>query len=91
VVALRSGAAGIVHGDFVTFGLMGLVGVLARPSRALLDLATIALGYSAVRFVIFPLTDARYFALFFVTAGILLASSAHSLPRNSDRNGQAAL
>jgi hypothetical protein len=75
VVALRSGVAGIIHGDFAAFGLMGVVGLLRRPSRALLDLTVITVCYSAGRFVVFPLAEARYFVLFFAVTGILLASS----------------
>jgi hypothetical protein len=74
-IALRSGVAGIIHGDFAAFGLMGVVGLLQRPSRALWDLTVITACYSAGRFVVFPLADARYFALFFIVMGILLASS----------------
>ncbi|MFZ0808327.1 MAG: hypothetical protein WAN03_19190 [Candidatus Sulfotelmatobacter sp.] len=74
--ALRSGLAGVIHGDFAAFGLMGVIGLLHRPSRALLNLTVITVLYSAGRFVVFPLADARYFALFFVVMGILPASSS---------------
>ena len=75
IAALKSGLAVIVHGDFITFGLMGLVGLLRRPGRALLGLGAIAVVYSAGRFLVFPLAEGRYFGLFFVAMGILLASS----------------
>jgi len=75
ISALKSGFPAIIHGDFITFALMGLVGLLKRPGRALLSLAAITAVYSAARFLIFPLVESRYFALFFVAMGILLASS----------------
>jgi hypothetical protein len=75
IAALRSGVAVVLHGDFATFALMGLVGLLRRPSRALLGLGAITVVYGAGRFVVFPLAEVRYFAPFFVAMGILLASS----------------
>jgi hypothetical protein len=75
MTALRSGVAAVVHGEFTAFGLMGLVGLLRRPGRALLGLAAITVVYSTGRFVVFPLAEGRYFGLFFAAMGILLTSS----------------
>ena len=80
IAAFRSGVAVIVHGDFVTFGLMGFVGLLRRPRHAILGMGAITVFYSAGRFLVFPLADERYFALFFVAMGILLASSLVPAP-----------
>ncbi|HME32899.1 MAG TPA: hypothetical protein VKG65_09130 [Terriglobales bacterium] len=79
----RAGMVGIVHGNFIVFGLMGLLGWLKRPSRAISGLAIVTVVYSVVRFLIFPLADERYFALFFVATGILLASVAMTPPESA--------
>jgi hypothetical protein len=75
LVALRAGAAAGVHGQFIAFSLMGLAGFLRRPTRAITGLTAGALVFSAGRFLVFPLTDERYFGLFFLAMGISLAST----------------
>lgn len=75
LAALRSGMGAVLHGDFIAFALMGLVGLLKRPPRAILGLMLVTVTYSASRFVIFPLVEGRYFGMFFLAMGIAMASS----------------
>jgi hypothetical protein len=75
VVALRAGVAEVLHGDFIAFALMGVVGLLKRPTSAILGLVIVTVAYSTSRFVIFPLVEGRYFGLFFLVMGISLVST----------------
>lgn len=83
LAALRSGVAVVAHGDFSTFVLMGVAGLLSRPGQATMSLGGIAILYSTERFLVFPLAEERYFALFFAAMGILLMSSLGSALRRT--------
>lgn len=84
LVALRAGVASVLHGDFITFALMGLVALLRRPGSTILGLILVTVAYSASRFVIFPLVEGRYFGMFFLAMGISLASTL-AAPRFSSK------
>ena len=75
VVALRAGVTAVLHGDLISFALMGIVGLLRRPTSAILGLISVSVAYSASRFLIFPLFEGRYFGMFFLAMGISLAST----------------
>jgi hypothetical protein len=75
LVALRAGVTAIIHGDFIAFALMGAVGLLRRPPRAVVGLTIVALAYNAIHFLIYPLVEIRYFGLFYLAMGISLAST----------------
>jgi hypothetical protein len=75
LVALRAGVSAILHGDFIAFTLIGVVGLLRRPPLAVLALMIVALTYNAAHFLIYPLVEIRYFGLFYLAMGISLAST----------------
>jgi hypothetical protein len=75
LTALRTGVTAILHGDFIAFALMGAVGLLRRPPRAILGLTLVALAYNAIHFLIYPLVEIRYFGLFYLAMGISAAST----------------
>lgn len=75
LVALRAGVAAVLHGDFIPFALMGVVGFLSRPTAAILGLMIVTIAYSGSHFLIFPLVEGRYFGLLFLAMGISLAAS----------------
>jgi hypothetical protein len=79
LAALRTGVAAVLHGDFIGFGLMGLVGLLRRPPAAILRLAIVALAYNVSHFVLLPLVEVRYFALFYLAMGLSVASTLIAL------------
>jgi len=73
-VALRSGVSALVNGSFGTYFLFGLVGYLASRKRAIGEIFAIVVIFSAIHFVIFPLPEDRYLALFYVVAGLVVIS-----------------
>lgn len=75
LVALRTGVTAIIHGDFIAFAIMGVVGLLRRPPRAVVGLTIVALVYNAGHFLMYPLVEIRYFGLFYLAMGISLAST----------------
>jgi hypothetical protein len=74
LVALRAGVTALVHGDFIPFALMGVVGLLRRPTGAILGLTIVAVAYNASHFLIYPLVETRYFGLFYLAMGLSVAS-----------------
>ncbi len=72
---LRMGIAGALHGHYIPFLLMGLVGLLRRRSRAIVGLTIITFVYTAAHLVIYPVPETRYFGLFFAVMGIATASA----------------
>jgi hypothetical protein len=83
LAALRTGVTTIVHGDFIAFALMGLVGILKRPPRAILGLAIVALVFNALHFLMYPLVEIRYFGLFYLAMGITAASTLVGRPSSA--------
>jgi hypothetical protein len=75
LVALRAGLSDALHGPYILFLLMGIVGVLARPTKAVLGLAATTALYTAAHVVIFPNPETRFFGPFFVAMGVTLVSS----------------
>lgn len=88
LAGLRNGVAAVMHGDFLLFALMGVVGFLRRPSRGIWGLMVVTVVYSAGRFVLFPLVEDRYFALFFVATGIALASTLRPASAGKEAAGR---
>jgi hypothetical protein len=72
---LRGGVAALIHGDFITFAMMGVVALLRRPRGAISGLMMVTVPYSAMRFLMYPLVEGRYYGLFFVVMGIALATT----------------
>ena len=75
LAALKIGISGVVHGPYIPFFLMGTVGLLRRPSRALIGIAAVTMGYTAAHLVIFPNPETRFFGPFFAAMGLVLAST----------------
>lgn len=75
LVALRAGTTALVHGDFIPFALMGVVGILKRPPSAILGLVMVAVVHNACHFLMYPLVETRYFGLFYLAMGISAASA----------------
>jgi hypothetical protein len=75
LMALRTGMTALVHGDFIPFALMGVVGILRRPTSAILGLVIVAVVYNASHFLMYPLVETRYFGLFYLAMGISAAST----------------
>lgn len=72
---LRMGIAGALHGHYIPFLLMGVVGLLRRRSHAIVGLTIVTLICAAAHLVIYPVPETRYFGLFFAVMGIAMASA----------------
>ena len=75
LAALKMGISGVLHGPYIPFILMGTVALLRRPSRAVVGVAAVTMGYTATHLVIFPNPETRFFGPFFAAMGLALASS----------------
>ncbi len=75
LAGLKSGISGLVHGSYIAFTLMGIVGVLRRPSYGIVGLAAVTGAYAAAHFILLPNPETRYFGPFFAGMGIVLAST----------------
>lgn len=89
LTALRSGLDGALHGPYILFFLMGVVGLLRRPSPALLGVSVTTCVYTVAHLIIFPNPETRFFGPFFVAMTLLLASTlAASAPDNQRSFGR---
>ena len=68
--ALRRGINGLLNGNFVPFFLLGLIGFFASAKRVMGKAFAVVVVFSAAHFIIFPLTEDRYLAVYFVLAGL---------------------
>lgn len=84
---LRMGIAGALHGYYIPFILMGLVGLLRRASLAIVGLTIVTLLYAAAHLIIYPVAETRYFGVFFAAMGIATASAVSA--KASERTAPA--
>jgi hypothetical protein len=82
---LRSGITDLINGNFVTYLMFGVISYLAAKNQVLGRIFLIVLAFSAVHFVLFPLVEDRYFALYYVVTGLTAigALSAHTRALNA--------
>lgn len=75
LAAVRVAAAGVLHGAHIPFLLMGIVGLLRHPPRAVFGLAITTMAYTMGHLILYPVAEPRYFGVFFAAMGIVLATS----------------
>jgi hypothetical protein len=75
LAALKTGASGVIHGQYIPFFLMGVVGVLRRPPQAILGFGAVTTVYTAAHLIIFPNPETRFFGPFFVAMVVAVAAS----------------
>jgi hypothetical protein len=73
--ALRSGIVGLLNGYFVPFLLLGVFGFLASRSPVMKTIFVIAMTFSFMHFIIFPLPEDRYLSLFYVITSLTAITS----------------
>jgi len=83
LTALKSGLSGVIHGPYILFFLMGLVGLLRGTSPALLGVAVTTCLYTASHLIIFPNPETRFFGPFFVAMGLLMVSTLTTSARDT--------
>ena len=89
LTALKAGIGGALHGPYIPFLLMGIVGLLRRASRAVVGLIAVTVVYTAAHLIIFPNPEPRFFGAFFAAMGIALASTLFT--SSSEQLGTAQL
>lgn len=70
LTALKTCLSGVLHGMYIPFFLMGVVGLLRRPPLSILGVATTTTLYTGAHLVIFPNPETRFFGPFFVANGL---------------------
>jgi hypothetical protein len=85
LVALRGGVTAVIHGEFIPFALLGVVGLLRRPPGAILGLTIVSVAYCASHFMIYPDVEERYFGLFFLAMGVSAAFAIVAPPSSTAR------
>jgi hypothetical protein len=75
LAALKLCLSGVLHGMYIPFLLMGVVGVLRRTPLPILAVATVTTVYTGAHLVIFPNPETRFFGPFFVAMGLALMST----------------
>jgi hypothetical protein len=75
LAALKLCLSGVLHGMYIPFLLMGVVGVLRRAPLPILAVATVTAVYTGAHLVIFPNPETRFFGPFFVAMGLALMST----------------
>jgi hypothetical protein len=72
---LRSGIVVLINGNFVPYLLLGAVGYFASTKQVMKRVFVIVIAFSAAHFVIFPLAEDRYLALYYVVASLTAISA----------------
>jgi hypothetical protein len=85
LVALRAGVTAVIHGEFIPFALMGVVGLLRRPPSPILGLTIVSVAYCTSHFLIYPDVEERYFGLFFLARGVAAAFAIVAPPSSTAR------
>jgi hypothetical protein len=85
LVALRAGVTAVIHGEFIPFALMGVVGLLRRPPSPILGLTIVSVAYCTSHFLIYPDVEERYFGLFFLAMGVAAAFAIVAPPSSTAR------
>lgn len=75
MAALKACLSAALHGMYIPFFLMGVVGVLRGAPLPILGLATATAVYTGAHLVIFPNPETRFFGPFFVAMGLALTST----------------
>jgi|GEM_PF-1814589 hypothetical protein len=75
LTALKACLSAVLHGMYIPFLLMGVVGVMRRAPVAILGVATATTIYTGAHLVIFPNPETRFFGPFFVAMGLALMST----------------
>ena len=75
LAALKACLSAALHGMYIPFVLMGVVGVLRRAPLPILGVATATAIYTGAHLVIFPNPESRFFGPFFVAMGLALVST----------------
>ena len=87
--ALRSGLAALLGGNFVSYFLFGVIGYFASTKPAMRKVFIVVITFSATHFIIFPLAEDRYLALYYVVAGLTAISAVPLLTGRVDPDAQA--
>lgn len=72
---LKMGISGALHGQYLPFLLMGIIGMLRSRSRAIVELTAVVLVYATMHLIIYPVPEPRYFGLFFAVMVIAMCST----------------
>jgi hypothetical protein len=72
---LRSGTVALIDGNFVPYLFFGAIGYFVSAKQAMKKVFIIAVVFSAAHFLIFPLAEDRYLAVYYVVAGLTAISA----------------